>query len=108
MNPEQCNFPGLLRKLIAEYNMKPLLTRPQHTFHTDGRTYFEADIDVHLFGFIGRRGFAAARCAGWFWRCCFFPRYFIIYLFIYFVPPSPLLPTLSATRCAMRLWTPAL
>ncbi len=63
MNPEQCNFPTLLRKLIADYNMKPLLTRPQHTFHTDGSTYFEADIDVHLFGFIGRRGFAAARYA---------------------------------------------
>lgn len=46
----------LTRKIVTDYNMKPVLTRPQHHWFTDGRTYMECDIDVHIFNQLARRG----------------------------------------------------
>ena len=43
-NPGDMDVGGVVKKLLNDYNMKPLLTRPQHFFHTDGQTYFEVDI----------------------------------------------------------------
>jgi len=44
LNLEDMDVGGMVKKLLNDYNMKPLLTRPQHFFHTDGQTYFEVDI----------------------------------------------------------------
>lgn len=45
-------------RLVRNYNGKPLLMRPQLTFHMDqnGR-YFEIDVDVHRYAYIARRAF---------------------------------------------------
>lgn len=50
-----------LRRLMTEYNMKPILTRPQHEFFTDNLNYFEVDMDVHLFGYVARKGLSMLR-----------------------------------------------
>jgi hypothetical protein len=63
LNPDQCQLGFALRKLLTEYNMKPVLTRPQHRFYTDHRTYFEAVIDVHQFSYVCRRGFSTMKLA---------------------------------------------
>ena len=55
-NSQKMELNVILRKLLVEYNMKPVLTRPQHTFYTDNKTYFEADVDVNVFGFVALRG----------------------------------------------------
>ncbi|CAD7696376.1 unnamed protein product [Ostreobium quekettii] len=44
--------------LVHNYNMKPLLTRPQHSFH-HGPSYLEVDLDVHAYGYLARRAFAS-------------------------------------------------
>lgn len=58
LNTPELDLGFALRKLMTEYNMKPILTRPQHQFFTDNRTYFEIDLDVHLFGYLARKGFS--------------------------------------------------
>ncbi|CAD7696400.1 unnamed protein product [Ostreobium quekettii] len=40
--------------LVGSYNSKPLLTRPQHTFH-HGPGYMEIDVDVHAYAYLARR-----------------------------------------------------
>eukprot|EP00042_Codosiga_hollandica_P039570 m.332905 g.332905 ORF g.332905 m.332905 type:complete len:150 (+) comp55643_c0_seq7:339-788(+) len=55
MNPEDLELGATLHNILVHYNMKPVLSRPQHRFYTDGRTYFEAVIDVHQFGYLPRR-----------------------------------------------------
>lgn len=42
--------------LVSNYNDKPLLTRPQQTFH-QGPNYFEVDVDVHSYAYLARRVF---------------------------------------------------
>eukprot|EP00041_Stephanoeca_diplocostata_P010026 m.159035 g.159035 ORF g.159035 m.159035 type:complete len:306 (-) comp17989_c0_seq2:277-1194(-) len=61
VNPEEVNLGAVVRKLVVDYNMKPVLTRPQHEFFTDGSRYFEIDIDVHLFGYIPRSALGTLR-----------------------------------------------
>eukprot|EP00047_Mylnosiga_fluctuans_P007037 m.250698 g.250698 ORF g.250698 m.250698 type:complete len:367 (+) comp16857_c0_seq1:142-1242(+) len=56
LNAAELNFSSALASLINQYNMKPILTRPQHRFFTDYKTYFELDVDIHIFGYVGRRG----------------------------------------------------
>lgn len=41
-------------RLLASYNDKPLLTRPQHKFF-HGPGYLEVDLDVHSYAFLARR-----------------------------------------------------
>ncbi len=62
-NPGDCNLGFALRKLLVEYNMKPVLTRPQHRFYTDGATYFEVDVDIHSFAYIPRKALPSIRFA---------------------------------------------
>ena len=45
---------GAEHKLLANYNDKPLMTKPQHRCFR-GPNYFEIDIDVHSYAFIARR-----------------------------------------------------
>lgn len=61
LNASECELGYAVRKLLVEYNMKPVLTRPQHRFYTDRKTYFEVNIDVHEFGYIARKGFVSIK-----------------------------------------------
>jgi hypothetical protein len=61
LNVPELNFSAALTRLVTEYNRKPVLTRPQHRFFTDGLTYFEIDIDVHVFGYVARKGLSMLR-----------------------------------------------
>jgi hypothetical protein len=61
LNRAECKLGFALSKLLTEYNMKPILTRPQHRFYTDHQTYFEAVLDIHQFSYICRRGFTSLR-----------------------------------------------
>ncbi|GIM03136.1 hypothetical protein Vretimale_7924 [Volvox reticuliferus] len=45
-------------KLLATYNDKPILTRPQHFFF-NGPGYLEVDIDIHSYQFLARKAFGA-------------------------------------------------
>ncbi|KAG2443802.1 hypothetical protein HXX76_002145 [Chlamydomonas incerta] len=45
-------------KLLATYNDKPILTRPQHFFYS-GPGYLEVDIDIHSYQFLARKAFSA-------------------------------------------------
>ena len=62
LNPDVVDMGFAARKLLTEYNMKPILTRPQHSFYTDNHTYFEIDMDVHVFSYIARKGLSMIRC----------------------------------------------
>eukprot|EP00887_Chlorella_sp_A99_P000473 scaffold17.g473.t1 len=47
---------GYEHRLLANYNDKPLLTRPQQRFYR-GDGYLEVDLDVHNYAYIARRAF---------------------------------------------------
>eukprot|EP00053_Salpingoeca_punica_P012942 m.116295 g.116295 ORF g.116295 m.116295 type:complete len:398 (+) comp16070_c0_seq1:261-1454(+) len=61
LNSESVNMGFALRRLLTEYNAKPVLSRPQHSFFTDGESYFEVDIDVHQFNYVARKGMGMIR-----------------------------------------------
>ncbi|KAK9862586.1 hypothetical protein WJX84_000829 [Apatococcus fuscideae] len=47
---------GAEYRLINNYNDKPVLTRPQHSFYT-GPDYFEMDLNIHGYAYVARRAF---------------------------------------------------
>ncbi len=88
LNCADLNFSSALSRLINEYNMKPVLTRPQHRFFTDGATYFEIDVDVHTFGYVARKGLSMLRYAYMYiyiYIRCGLLKYIYIYIFGIFV-----------------------
>jgi hypothetical protein len=60
-NPGAVEMGSIQKSLVKQFNGKPVLTRPQHSFFkgtTDkGVPYFELDLDVHIFNSLARRGF---------------------------------------------------
>eukprot|EP00040_Diaphanoeca_grandis_P007751 m.42171 g.42171 ORF g.42171 m.42171 type:complete len:300 (-) comp19020_c0_seq2:81-980(-) len=69
LNVDDIEVGSVVKKLLHQYNMKPILTRPQHEFHTDGKTYFEIDIDVNQFGYLVRSSWSSMKekCASMIW-----------------------------------------
>lgn len=61
LNSEDVDMGMVVRKLVVDYNMKPVLSRPQHSFHTDNKLYFEVDVDVNIFGYLPCKTFATLR-----------------------------------------------
>lgn len=49
---------GAEARLLANYNDKPLLTRPQHRFY-HGEGYLEVDVNVHGYAFLARKALHA-------------------------------------------------
>ncbi len=56
-NPHELGLGMLLGKIVAEYDMKPVLTRPEHCWFTDRKTYIECDVDVQQVNQFSRRAF---------------------------------------------------
>ena len=61
LNREECGLGFALNKMLTQFNMKPVLTRPQHRFYTDLTSYFEIDVDIHQFPYLGRMALASMR-----------------------------------------------
>ena len=68
LNADSVEMGMITKRLLVEYNQRPVLTRPQHTFFSDNTSYFEADVDVHIFGYLPRKSFNVLRCAAVTWQ----------------------------------------
>lgn len=56
MNPDDVpTLSSYVKKLIKQWNAKPVLSRPQHNVY-HGADYVEIDIDVHRFAYLARVG----------------------------------------------------
>mmetsp|Transcript_6587 Transcript_6587/g.12131 ORF Transcript_6587/g.12131 Transcript_6587/m.12131 type:complete len:433 (+) Transcript_6587:190-1488(+) len=56
LNHEEIGLGFMHRKICENYNAKPFLSRPEHTFHmAEDNSYLEIDVDVHLFGYLQRK-----------------------------------------------------
>ena len=63
-NVEECGFGSFTSSLVASYNAKPILTRPQHyfkcgTLNLDGGksvNYIEVFLDVWYWNYVSRQG----------------------------------------------------
>mmetsp|Transcript_34215 Transcript_34215/g.66637 ORF Transcript_34215/g.66637 Transcript_34215/m.66637 type:complete len:428 (-) Transcript_34215:387-1670(-) len=56
VNHEELGLGFVHRKICENFNAKPFLSRPEHTMHLPkDNSYFEIDVDVHLFKYFQRR-----------------------------------------------------
>lgn len=61
VNFSELEFGYATNQIVEKYNQKPVLSRPEHFFFTDNNSFFEVDIDVHIFGYVPKSVLAACR-----------------------------------------------